>query len=377
MKLQLLDTEGEQIRQIASAWLQQSSQHLLADEYKQARSILHRVWAITNEEATDLASSAAWRLAWMLLRHEEFAEAADWFGRIENVDTIEHKLWPIERATQVALCHVLAERRICPDLPLTTSVSASGLRVCNLGRFHLLRGEIELPNCRSRKAIQLLRYLLTRDGWRASRDELIDMLWPAVTFERAVHNLHVVVNLLRRHIDERDQLYLNSAQQAYAINGSARLVDDTRCFRDRCHQADADWRANRIESAERDYREAIALYVGDYVVDDPDMIWQVIEQQRLLSCYLTALERLGHMYCQQGRHAEALAPFERLILCDSYREDIHRALMECYQQLGRRNDALRQYRACVAALNHDIGIEPLAETTALYCAIAGIDLAYQ
>ncbi len=56
----------------------------------------------------------------------------------------------------------------------------------------------------------------------------------------------------------------------------------------------------------------------------------------------------------------------RLLALDPLREDVHRLLMRLHARAGRRNAALRQYRACADALGRDLGVAPEDETTGLW-----------
>ena len=40
--------------------------------------------------------------------------------------------------------------------------------------------------------------------------------------------------------------------------------------------------------------------------------------------------------------------------------------MRCYSRLGRRNQALCEYKACQEVLRWELGVDPMRETTALY-----------
>jgi LuxR family maltose regulon positive regulatory protein len=48
--------------------------------------------------------------------------------------------------------------------------------------------------------------------------------------------------------------------------------------------------------------------------------------------------------------------------------------MRCYSELGRRSEALQQYKRCATILANDLGLEPMEETQALYRAICGISI---
>jgi len=50
---------------------------------------------------------------------------------------------------------------------------------------------------------------------------------------------------------------------------------------------------------------------------------------------------------------------------DPCREDAHRRLMRCFTRQGQPHLALRQYQACVDALDHELGVDPDPAATAL------------
>ncbi len=56
----------------------------------------------------------------------------------------------------------------------------------------------------------------------------------------------------------------------------------------------------------------------------------------------------------------------RRLQLDPLHEPSHRTLMRLYAWSDQRTAALRQYRSCVTTLEEELGVPPLAETTALY-----------
>ena len=64
--------------------------------------------------------------------------------------------------------------------------------------------------------------------------------------------------------------------------------------------------------------------------------------------------------------ATAIQSALRLLALDPLQEPVHRTLMRLYMEAGRRGAALRQYQQCVSALGRELGVEPEAETKALY-----------
>ena len=70
-----------------------------------------------------------------------------------------------------------------------------------------------------------------------------------------------------------------------------------------------------------------------------------------------------------GDLATAVDAATRRLALDPLDEAAHRRLMTIQARSGDRAAAIRQYRACVAVLDRELGVAPLAETTELYEAI--------
>jgi DNA-binding SARP family transcriptional activator len=61
----------------------------------------------------------------------------------------------------------------------------------------------------------------------------------------------------------------------------------------------------------------------------------------------------------------AIALALRILAVDPLQEHMHRILMRCYAQQGRRADALRQYDLCRAVLWKEVRAAPEGETEQL------------
>ena len=81
------------------------------------------------------------------------------------------------------------------------------------------------------------------------------------------------------------------------------------------------------------------------------------------------VERLAAALVDAGRPREAIPRYRRLLLLEPEREGWHRDLMRAYAAAGERALALRQFHACRTLLRREQGVEPDAETRALYAAL--------
>lgn len=301
------------------------------------------------------------------MRHGDFGGAHRWFAQIAGDGAAGDPLWPAVRSALRELCAAAQASDVAP--PADES-RLPALAIQTLGRFQVLRGGSALPSCRSRKAITILRYLLTCWRHSASAGELIEILWPEIDERHALHNLHVAVNMLRDYLDLGGPSYLITAGGGYALNPRADISYDGARFQQRVAAAERLLQSDRLLAAQEAFSSALALYHGDYVVDGHDYPWAVAERERLISVYLQALEHQGDLNVALGQPGQARQYYRQLIERDSYREDVHAKLMRCYLKEGRRSAAIRQYQQCKDILLRDLGIEPVAELRQLYQSIA-------
>jgi DNA-binding SARP family transcriptional activator len=387
MEWQTIEERGEDIRKRAIELLQQGERYALAGLMQQAEATLAQVWTIAEVQAPELANAAAWEMAWLLMRRWAFSDASEWVSRITAPPPRESQLWPAAQETLVQICYLLADKRLqraatshlpprvrppsAHDLP---SPKLPLLKVMNLGHFQLIRNGIVLPVCTTHKAISLFRYLLTRYHNVAHKEELMELLWPNARPREAMNSLHVAVSTLRRHIDPPTDSYLVFEGGRYSVNPDAPIENDCTAFQRLCDEGERSWEAGDLARAQQAYIDAIDCYQGDYYVDNREAPWAVAEQERLLLYYLAALDRLGHIFIGQRHFLPAIECYQRLLERDGYREDAHSQLMRCYSELGRRSEALQQYKRCATILANDLGLEPMEETQALYRAICGISI---
>jgi DNA-binding SARP family transcriptional activator len=365
-----LDTH---IRLQAHHLLRQSEHFALAGNLADAQALLMQVWDLTNEQMPRFANAAAWHLAWLLLRVQAYAEAAEWFQRVAAPMADEGLLWDTARQAQVRICQMLATTSKTTQQESATLsqrergqlATLSPLSVTSLGSFSIACGGRVLGHCKSRKAIALLRYLLLQHNREATKEQLVETFWPDTMPKKSMHSLHVAVKALRQYLDPHTN-YILFDLGTYFIHPEVVIDDDRSAFIDCCAVGDRQWAARHYSLAERAYQQAITYYSGDYYVNDYDCVWALTEQEHLLSKYLTALERIGDISFQQGAYDQAMTSYQRLLQRDEYREDIHSRVMHCCQRLGRRRDALLQYQRCALALKRDLGIEPMQETQAIY-----------
>jgi tetratricopeptide (TPR) repeat protein len=128
-------------------------------------------------------------------------------------------------------------------------------------------------------------------------------------------------------------------------------------------------------SHEEGLRKALALapaplLQGFSLRDSPEFDEWLVATSELLGDRLAGvLARLTEADVQAGRLDAALVTARRWVAHDPLSEAAHREVMRLLTWTGERPAALRQFRSCVGALDRELGVAPLPETTALYDAI--------
>jgi DNA-binding SARP family transcriptional activator len=112
--------------------------------------------------------------------------------------------------------------------------------------------------------------------------------------------------------------------------------------------------------------EVLALYRGDFVPEEPYTDWIMRERERLHGIYLNALVACLEAHMRRSAWREALLIARRLLEREPWLEEVWRAQITCYLELGRRSEALQAYRDCEEHLRRELDAAPGPLTRALH-----------
>lgn len=246
------------------------------------------------------------------------------------------------------------------------------LRIVTLGEFTVYREDqvISEEEWNRKKTKDLFKYLLTeRDRW-THREVIFDVLWPHMETRVAVNNFHVTLSHLRQvlepgRIKGRHSLCILRSEDHYRLNPQCIGWLDVEEF-----QRKAGSNKTLDEDSVRELEECLRLYKGPYLEQNLYDDWTCLERSRLARLYAAALVKLAKHYEALGDYDKSIEYYSSILAEESCDEEAHRYLMRCFALAGRRDEALRQYEICSAALNDELGVQPLEETVELYRRIA-------
>jgi len=250
------------------------------------------------------------------------------------------------------------------DLP---AVATQPVLICLLGSFRVLKAGASVPVRSGGKSAMLLSSLALRDRHGASRESLIETLWPDADVARSGHALNSLISALRKLLSDvlagaSPIIYRGGT---YELNIDAGVGVDIVHFDNLARTAERQLREGDMTAAVRSWRQAVALYRGDVCSVD-DGVRTIMQRERLRALYLSLLGRLADRSFRERDYAAALGYALRLLSHDPCREDAHRLTMRCHVRLGERAQALRQYRVCEQILASEFEARPEPTTYALF-----------
>jgi len=222
-----------------------------------------------------------------------------------------------------------------------------------------------------RRALTLLKILVTNYGKVVARDELIELLWPSDVPKDAAQLLKIAVHYLRRGLGEDPHgkpktSFIATEANGYAFNTASVHRLDALEFKALAEEGLAFERQGRWREAIAALRSAAQMYGGDYLEEDPYSDWCLKQRRHLRETLFEVLLTAARLSRSAGENDAAIRYYRRILELDPCLEDVHRDLMETLGRCGKRTQALRQFEACSRALREEFDSSPTLETETLY-----------
>jgi len=234
----------------------------------------------------------------------------------------------------------------------------TALEIRAFGRLQIKHNNSIISTFPTRKTEELLAYLLLNLDKPQSRDRLIEVLWPGVSPEVGRGRLSTTLWRARVVLENLGLIpnhYLESDSESIGLSLHPQTFFDARLFQDHIDAAASAPSKKEMVSHLRAAEELCAGELLEEIYSD----WCLIERERLTRLRLYGLGQLAACYMEQEAYDQAIELCQRILDLDSLREEVHRALMVCYAETGRRSDAIHQFQLCANLLLDELGIFPL------------------
>jgi len=267
---------------------------------------------------------------------------------------------------------VVFEVSFGPDAAPATA-PASDVSVAALGRLSVdVAGRSRDGDWLQQRPGQVFRFLLASRSAAQRSEAIAAALWPD-RGPSAVANVRYCVFKLREQLaDSADPTSSLVGREAagYRLD-PRRLKLDVDVFQRKATAGIAAARRGELESGETLLAEALALYRGDFLADDPYADWAFTEREYLRGLAGKGLAAMAQIAVSSGRLVAAADHLHRLAQLEPFDSHVHQMLIEVCLRRGRRTEALRHYHALRARLQRAFGEQPDFELTHVVAALGG------
>ena len=234
---------------------------------------------------------------------------------------------------------------------------ADRVLIHDLGRVHISVGERRVDGADvRRKVLALLCLLLSKPKLVATREEVVDSLWPDQDPASALNSLNQTVYFLRRVFEPA---YRDETSPGYVGQDGETIWLDVELISSSSREC-----ANLIRSmpTEATPEGSIALanrYSGRFALDFAYEEWAAPYRDALHAAYLRVMERAIRSDIDSGHFSRGTFLAERAAEVDPEAEEIQAALVRLYRLSGAHAAAAETYQHYSRALR-ELGIEPPA-----------------
>ena len=232
---------------------------------------------------------------------------------------------------------------------------ATRVIVEDLGRIEVRYGGIVVAATSiRRKVLAMLTFLLTRPRFAATRDEVIDALWPELAPDVAMNSLNQTVYFLRRVFEPT---YQEDLSAGYVHHSSDVLWLDPELVTSRSAECfsfidaiGSDLDPTLVARLSDAYTERFAL---DFTYEE----WAVPFRTALHAAYLQIIEAAVTQDMASGHQDRAIELARRALDRDPAVESLEVALLRLYRATGAHAAAAEQYAHYASVLKEELGVD--------------------
>jgi DNA-binding SARP family transcriptional activator len=236
------------------------------------------------------------------------------------------------------------------------------LRISTLGRTAVESAEGSIGgNWLQHRPGQLLKYLLCERDRMLHADEIAGNLWPGAD-PGVLNNVRHFVHALREKLEpervkRQPSSFVVAGRGGYALNRD-RIWIDADEFEQKTEAGLAAFARDDDALARRLLAEALAVYRGDFLADEPYAEWAFAERERLRDVAGRALGTLGDIALAAGAEVEAIGHYKRLADMYPFDTAVQRQVIGVHLRIGRRSDAMRRYDELRVRMLREFGAGP-------------------
>jgi two-component SAPR family response regulator len=209
------------------------------------------------------------------------------------------------------------------------------------------------------RSVREMFFMFVHTPGGLTKEQIGELLWPGSEPESLKLRFKNDLYRLRRAVGQNVILFDGSS---YFFNRNLDYEYDMDTFEQSLRQMRA---ARDAEEKLRLCQDAIAVVRGRFL-EDIDSTWVEADRERYRQEYMRILLSMAGLLLDRRETAEALKVCQYALAADRTLEEAHRMMMRIHAARGDRMGITRQYQACHAAMEEELGLVPSLETEVLF-----------
>lgn len=224
------------------------------------------------------------------------------------------------------------------------------------GRVSITVGPRSIPGSEiRRKVLGLVCLLVSRPEMSATRDQILDSLWPDLEPAVAVNSLNQTIYFLRRVFEEE---YSDDLSPGYVHHDSEVIWLDPELVTARSVECRVLIRDLSRPASPAEVEALVSMYQGRFALDFEYEEWAAAYRDTLHASYLEVVERAVLDDLTYGHFDRGIAVARRALEVDSTAEQVEVSLLRLYKASGAHSAAAEQYAHYASVQRDELGLEP-------------------
>jgi DNA-binding SARP family transcriptional activator len=246
------------------------------------------------------------------------------------------------------------QRWLRPIAGAMTRRLAPVVLIRDLGAVRVYLGERPLDRNMRRKVIGLLCFVSSRPGMAATKDEVLEALWPDLGPDTAGNSLHQTIYFLRRLLEAdfkegTSAGYVHFDGEVLALDEGLIRTDSRECWRliDEARTGD-----------ELALDRLVRLYRGTFALDFAYEDWATTYRENLHAAVLSSVEVGVRNAVLGGDLERGIRLAQDLLAVDPTADAVELELLRAYKAGGRHAAAAEQYAHYASYIRGELGADP-------------------
>jgi DNA-binding SARP family transcriptional activator len=206
-----------------------------------------------------------------------------------------------------------------------------------------------------RKVLATICFLVSRPGMSATRDQVLDTLWPDLDPDTAGNSLNQTVYFLRRVIEPD---YVEDLSPGYLHHDTDVLWLDADLIRSSSATTRDLIRSMPAQPSPDEVERLVVAYTGRFALDFEYEEWAAAYRDSLHAAYLEIVERAVSDDFHSGHYDRGISVARRVLEVDPKAENVEMCLLRLYKATGAHAAAAEQYAHYAAAMRTELGVDP-------------------